>query len=154
MRALLQRASGGSVTVEGRAVGDISAGLVVLLGVAEGDGEEEARWLVRKMVELRIFEDGEGRMNLSLADVGGEVLLVSQFTLLADTRKGRRPSFTRAAPPDVGEALYRRTAELLREAGIGVATGEFGARMLVEIRNEGPVTILLDSDDRNRPRSG
>lgn len=154
MRALLQRASGGSVSVDGRTVGEISTGLVVLLGVAEGDGEEEARWLVRKMVELRIFEDGEDRMNLSLADVGGEVLLVSQFTLLADTRKGRRPSFTRAAPPDVGEELYRRTAELLREAGTEVATGEFGARMLVEIRNEGPVTILLDSDDRNRPRSG
>jgi D-tyrosyl-tRNA(Tyr) deacylase len=154
VRALLQRVSGGSVTVEERTVGEISTGLVVLLGVAEGDGEEEARWLVRKMVELRIFEDGEGRMNLSLADVGGEVLLVSQFTLLADTRKGRRPSFTRAAPPDVGRALYGRTTELLREAGVAVATGEFGARMLVEIRNEGPVTILLDSDDRNRPRSG
>jgi D-tyrosyl-tRNA(Tyr) deacylase len=141
------------VTVDGRTVGEISTGLVVLLGIAEGDGEEEARWLVRKMVELRIFEDEEGRMNLSLADVQGEVLLVSQFTLLADTRKGRRPSFTRAAPPDVGEALYRRTADLLREEGIEVATGEFGARMLVEIRNEGPVTILLDSNDRSRSRS-
>ncbi len=153
MRALLQRVSRGSVTVDGRTVGEISTGLVVLLGIAEGDGEEEARWLVRKMVELRIFEDEEGRMNLSLADVQGEVLLVSQFTLLADTRKGRRPSFTRAAPPDVGEALYRRTADLLREEGIEVATGEFGARMLVEIRNEGPVTILLDSNDRSRSRS-
>jgi D-tyrosyl-tRNA(Tyr) deacylase len=153
VRALLQRVSGGSVTVDGRTVGEISTGLVVLLGIAEGDGEEEARWLVRKMVELRIFEDEEGRMNLSLADVQGEVLLVSQFTLLADTRKGRRPSFTRAAPPDVGEALYRRTADLLREEGIEVATGEFGARMLVEIRNEGPVTILLDSNDRSRSRS-
>ncbi len=141
------------MTVDGRTVGEISTGLVVLLGIAEGDGEEEARWLVRKMVELRIFEDEEGRMNLSLADVQGEVLLVSQFTLLADTRKGRRPSFTRAAPPDVGEALYRRTADLLREEGIEVATGEFGARMLVEIRNEGPVTILLDSNDRSRSRS-
>ncbi len=150
MRAVLQRVSGGRVSVGGDIVGDVGRGLVVLLGVADGDDEDDARWIAVKTGELRIFEDGDGKMNLSVADVGGGILLVSQFTLLADCRKGRRPSFARAAPPALGERLYDRVAELLREEGLTVETGTFGARMLVTIENEGPVTILLDSHDRSR----
>lgn len=148
MRAVLQRVARGSVTVGGREVGAVGRGLVVLLGVAGGDDEEDAVWTSSKVRDLRIFEDPEGKMNLSVADVGGAVLLVSQFTLLADCRKGRRPSFTGAALPDEGERLYERVAELLRRDGIDVATGAFGERMLVSLDNEGPVTIVLDSRDR------
>jgi D-tyrosyl-tRNA(Tyr) deacylase len=127
-------------------VGQIGRGLVVLLGVGHGDGEAEARLLGEKIANLRIFEDAAGKMNLSLLDVGGEALVVSQFTLYADTRRGRRPGFTDAALPDVAEPLVQRFADHLRAAGIPVATGRFGAMMLVEIHNDGPVTILLDTD--------
>jgi len=127
-------------------VGQIGRGLVVLLGVGHGDGEAEARLLAEKIANLRIFEDAAGKMNLSLLDIGGEALVVSQFTLYADTRRGRRPGFTDAALPDVAEPLVQRFADHLRAAGIPVATGRFGAMMLVEIHNDGPVTILLDTD--------
>ncbi len=154
MKAVLQRVSSGRVTIDGRKVGEIGRGLVVLLGVAQGDSDADVRWLAGKIEELRIFEDDAGKMNVSLVEIGGEVLLVSQFTLLANCRKGRRPSFTRAAPPELGEELYERFAELLRADGVRVATGEFGAMMVVSIENEGPVTIVLDSEERTRPRSG
>jgi D-tyrosyl-tRNA(Tyr) deacylase len=138
--------SRGSVAIEGQVVGQIGRGLVVLLGVGHGDGEAEARLLAEKIANLRIFEDAAGKMNLSLLDSGGEALVVSQFTLYADTRRGRRPGFTDAALPDVAEPLVQRFADHLRAAGIPVATGRFGAMMLVEIHNDGPVTILLDTD--------
>ena len=146
MRAVVQRVSRGSVAIEGQVVGQIGRGLVVLLGVGHGDGEAEARLLAEKIANLRIFEDAAGKMNLSLLDSGGEALVVSQFTLYADTRRGRRPGFTDAALPDVAEPLVQRFADHLRAAGIPVATGRFGAMMLVEIQNDGPVTILLDTD--------
>jgi len=146
MRAVVQRVSRGSVAIEGQVVGQIGRGLVVLLGVGHGDGEAEARLLAEKVANLRIFEDAAGKMNLSLLDIGGEALVVSQFTLYADTRRGRRPGFTDAALPDVAEPLVQRFADHLRAAGIPVATGRFGAMMLVEIHNDGPVTILLDTD--------
>lgn len=147
MKAVLQRAASGRVTVDGRTVGEIGRGLVVLLGVADGDTDADAVWMADKIAQLRIFDDGSGKMNLSVSDIRGGVLLISQFTLLASCRKGRRPSFTGAAPPDRGERLYERAAGLLREAGLVVATGRFGARMMVSIENEGPVTIVLDSDE-------
>jgi D-tyrosyl-tRNA(Tyr) deacylase len=146
MRAVVQRVSRGSVAIEGQVVGQIGRGLVVLLGVGHGDGETEARLLAEKIANLRIFEDAAGKMNLSLLDIGGEALVVSQFTLYADTRRGRRPGFTDAALPDLAEPLVQRFADHLRAAGIPVATGRFGAMMLVEIHNDGPVTILLDTD--------
>ncbi len=148
MKAVLQRVLSGSVSVEGRTVGSVDRGLVVLVGVAPEDSDEDALWLARKTASLRIFDDENGRMNLSLADMGGGALVVSQFTLLADCRKGRRPSFTGAAPPEKGDELYLKFAEALRDEGIDVATGRFGERMLVEIQNDGPVTLLLDSADR------
>jgi len=144
---VLQRVSHACVTVSGRTIGEIERGLVVLLGVAEGDADAEARWMAGKVAALRIFEDEDGKMNLSVADVGGAVLLVSQFTLLASCRKGRRPSFVGAARPDEGRRLYERVGELLREESLTVATGRFGERMTVSIENEGPVTIILDTDD-------
>jgi D-tyrosyl-tRNA(Tyr) deacylase len=150
MRAVIQRAGRAGVSVDGRSLGEIGRGLAVLLGVAEGDGEDEARWMAAKLCELRIFEDEEGKMNLSLEDVGGEMLVVSQFTLLADCRKGRRPSFVGAAPPDEGERFYERVVSLVRERGVRVATGSFGAHMLVSIENDGPVTIVLDTRERGR----
>jgi len=146
VRSVVQRVSRGSVSIEGQVVGQIGRGLVVLLGVGHGDGEAEARLLAEKVANLRIFEDAAGKMNLSLLDIGGEALVVSQFTLYADTRRGRRPGFTDAALPDVAEPLVQRFADHLRAAGIPVATGRFGAMMLVEIHNDGPVTILLDTD--------
>jgi D-tyrosyl-tRNA(Tyr) deacylase len=117
----------------------------VLLGVADGDTDADAVWMADKMAQLRIFEDAEGKMNLSVEDVGGSVLLISQFTLLASTRKGRRPSFVGAAPPETGERLYKEVGRLLRERGLPVETGRFGERMMVSIENEGPVTIILDT---------
>ncbi|MCK5596357.1 MAG: D-tyrosyl-tRNA(Tyr) deacylase [Candidatus Eisenbacteria sp.] len=147
MKAVLQRVSHACVTVSGRTIGEIERGLVVLLGVAEGDTDAEARWMAGKMAALRIFEDDEGKMNLSVADVGGAILLVSQFTLLASCRKGRRPSFVGAARPEKGRRLYERVGGLLREEGLTVATGRFGERMMVSIENEGPVTIILDTDE-------
>ena len=145
MRTVVQRVSRAEVRVGGEVVGAIGTGLLVLAGVAQGDGEEAARYLADKIAALRIFEDGAGRMNRSVADVGGEVLVVSQFTLLGDVRKGNRPGFTAAAAPDAANALYERLCELLRERGLRVATGVFRAQMEVELVNDGPVTILLDS---------
>ena len=148
MRALLQRTSGASVTVDGETVGSIASGLVVLLGVGPADDEATADALARRITELRIFRDGEGRTNSSLIEVGGGVLLISQFTLFADTRRGRRPGFTGAAPPEQAERLYERVATALRALGVDVATGRFGAEMAVQLTNDGPFTIWLDTDDR------
>lgn len=145
MRAVVQRVSRGEVKVDGAAVGAVGKGFVVLLGVARGDEEADARALADKVAGLRVFEDPAGKMNLALAEVGGGVLVISQFTLLGDARKGNRPSFIDAAPPEVGDALYQRFCALLREKGLPVATGTFRATMAVELVNEGPVTILLDS---------
>ena len=145
MRAVVQRVSRAEVRVEGRVTGAVERGLLVLLGVAQGDGDEAARVLADKVAALRIFEDGAGKMNLALAEVGGGVLVVSQFTLLGDTRKGNRPSFTAAAPPEMADALYQRFCALLREKGLPVATGVFRAQMEVELVNDGPVTLLLDT---------
>jgi len=148
VRALLQRSSGARVRVDGEVVGEIGAGLVVLLGVGPDDDEAVADALARRTTELRIFDDADGRTNLSLLDVGGEVLVVSQFTLYADTRRGRRPGFTGAAAPELAERLYLRFAEALRARGVRVATGRFGAVMAVELVNDGPFTIWLDTSDR------
>jgi D-tyrosyl-tRNA(Tyr) deacylase len=154
LRALIQRVSQASVSVEGEAVGAIGRGLAVLLGVARGDGAGDAERLARKTAELRIFSDAAGRFNLSLLDTGGEALVVSQFTLLADTRRGRRPDFMAAAPPEDAEPLVERYVFALKQMGVRVATGRFGAHMLVEIDNDGPVTILLDTAELDRPRRG
>jgi D-tyrosyl-tRNA(Tyr) deacylase len=145
MRAVVQRVSRAAVRVEGRTVGEIGPGLLVLLGVAAGDGEPEARWMADKLGALRIFEDREGKMNLSVADVRGGLLVVSQFTLLGDTRKGNRPSFVDAAPPEPASALYEKVCALLREKELPVAQGVFRAHMEVDLVNDGPVTILLAS---------
>jgi D-tyrosyl-tRNA(Tyr) deacylase len=145
MRAVVQRVSRAEVRVEGRRTGAIGAGLVVLLGVGKEDGEEDARLLADKVAALRIFEDGAGKMNLAVDEVRGGLLVVSQFTLLGDARKGNRPSFVAAAPPGEASALYERFCARLREKGLPVGTGVFRARMEVELVNEGPVTILLDS---------
>ena len=144
MRALLQRVRSGSVTVEGRRVAEIGPGLVILLGVGHGDTEETARALAEKTAALRIFEDDQGKMNLSVRDAGGSALVVSQFTLYADTRRGRRPSFTDAALPDLARPLVDRFAGFLKDLGVPTRQGEFGAYMQVEILNDGPVTILLE----------
>jgi D-tyrosyl-tRNA(Tyr) deacylase len=154
VRAVIQRVRCASVTVGEERVADIGRGLVVLLGVAADDGPEHAAKLARKTAELRIFADAAGRFDLSLLDVSGQALVVSQFTLLADTRKGRRPSFTRAAAPEEAEPLVDAFCAALREVGVEVQTGRFGARMLVEIHNDGPVTIVLDSGELERPRRG
>lgn len=144
MRAVVQRVARGSVSVDGAVRAEIGAGLLVLLGVARGDGEEAASSLAAKVARLRIFENDEGRFDRSLLDVGGAALVVSQFTLHADTTKGNRPSFAQASPPGEAEPLYERFCEALREEGVEVATGVFGARMAVELVNDGPVTIVLD----------
>jgi D-tyrosyl-tRNA(Tyr) deacylase len=148
VRALLQRTTGARVIVGGETVGEIGSGLVILLGVGPDDDEAVADGLARRVTELRIFDDADGMTNLSLLDVSGEALVVSQFTLYADTRRGRRPGFTGAAPPDQAERLYQRFASTIRATGIGVATGRFGAVMAVELVNDGPFTIWLDTDDR------
>ena len=145
MKALLQRVTQASVTVDGEKVSQIGQGLVTLVGVAQGDSERDARYLADKTVNLRIFSDEAGKFNLSLMDIKGELLAVSQFTLLADTRKGRRPSFTQAALPSEAEALFNSFVEIARAIGLKVSTGRFQQHMLVEIHNDGPVTILLDS---------
>jgi D-tyrosyl-tRNA(Tyr) deacylase len=148
MRAVLQRVKQGAVRVDDQIVGAIDHGFVILVGVGHGDGDPQAQWLARKIAGLRVFEDADGKFNLSLLDVGGGCLVVSQFTLFADARKGRRPSFTDAAPPEIAEPLIIRFADMLRQEGIApVAMGVFGARMQVEIHNDGPVTILLDTQD-------
>jgi D-tyrosyl-tRNA(Tyr) deacylase len=151
MRAVIQRVREGRVSVDDRTIGEIGPGLVILLGAGDGDGQAEANRLADKIANLRIFADAQGKTNLSVLDVDGEALLISQFTLYADCRKGRRPSFVHAARPDVAAPLVDYFADRLRQAGIRrVATGEFGAMMLVEIHNDGPFTILLDSDDLKR----
>jgi D-tyrosyl-tRNA(Tyr) deacylase len=144
MRLVLQRVRHGRVSVGGDVVARIGAGLVILLGVEEGDGPDQADWLAAKCADLRIFDDPDGKMNLSLRDVGGEALVVSQFTLLADTNKGRRPSYVRAAPPADAEPLVAQFAAQLAAQGVATQTGRFGAQMLVEIENDGPVTILME----------
>jgi D-tyrosyl-tRNA(Tyr) deacylase len=144
MRAVVQRVSAARVVVAGEVVGEIGAGLCVLLGVAREDGEEEAARLAGRVARLRIFENEDGRFDRSLLDVRGEALVVSQFTLIADTAKGNRPSFSGAAPPEQAEPLYEAFCSALREFGVGVATGRFGARMAVELVNDGPVTVVLD----------
>ncbi len=148
MKALLQRVGGASVSVAGEEVGRIGRGLAVFLGVADGDTEKDAQYLVAKIINLRIFADAGGRFNLSALDIRGELLLVSQFTLLADTRKGRRPSFTGAAPPTRAEELFEGFVAQARASGLKVATGRFQQHMQVEIHNDGPVTIMLDSRDK------
>jgi D-tyrosyl-tRNA(Tyr) deacylase len=145
LRAVVQRVSAARVVADGDVVGEIGAGLCILLGVARADGVEQADRLGGRVARLRIFENEEGRFDRSLVDVGGEALVVSQFTLMADTAKGNRPSFTDAAPPEQAEPLYEAFCGALRELGAGVATGRFGARMAVELVNDGPVTIVLDT---------
>ena len=146
MKAVVQRVRQGRVSVEGETVAEIEKGLVILVGVGHGDREAEALWLAEKCAVLRIFEDAEGKTNLSVQDIGGEAIVVSQFTLYADTRKGRRPSFIRAALPDVAEPLVSCFAEHLSAQGVPTKMGVFGAHMLVEIDNDGPVTILLERE--------
>ena len=153
MKALLQRVTGASVSVGGEVVGRIGRGLVVFVGVASGDTEKDAQYLVEKTVNLRIFADEAGKFNLSALDIKGELLLVSQFTLLADTRKGRRPSFIEAAPPAQAEELFDQFVEQARAAGLRVETGRFQQYMQVEIHNDGPVTILLDSREKSKNNS-
>lgn len=148
VRIVLQRAKNAAVTVEGNIVGKISSGAVLLVGVTHDDTEEDAAYLANKVAHLRIFEDDEGKMNHSLLERSGEVLSVSQFTLYGDTRKGRRPSFIQAAKPEQAKQLYDRFNELLREHGLTVETGQFGAMMEVSFTNDGPVTLILDSKDR------
>ncbi len=144
MKALIQRVSAGSVAVDGRTIGEIGRGFVVLLGITHTDTPAEADWLANKVAGLRVFEDEAGKMNLSLLDVGGSVLVVSQFTLYGDARKGKRPSFTHAAPPEIAEPLVDYFCEQLRAQGLPVSTGIFGAHMAVHIHNDGPVTLLLE----------
>ncbi len=153
MKALLQRVTKASVTVNDEVVGRIGHGLVVFVGVANGDNEEDAQYLSQKIVEMRIFTDADGKFNLSLLDTSGELLAVSQFTLMASTRKGRRPGFTDAAPPEIAESLFNRFVELLKTSGLRVETGRFQQHMQVEIHNDGPVTIMIDSRERLNPRS-
>jgi D-tyrosyl-tRNA(Tyr) deacylase len=144
MRVVLQRVARARVTVEGRVVGEIGRGLLLLAGFTDGDTEETLRWMADKVVGLRVFTDAEGKMNLSVEEIGGAVLVVSQFTLYGDARRGRRPSFVEAARPEVAVPLYERFVALLREAGRPVETGEFGAMMQVELVNDGPVTLVLE----------
>jgi D-tyrosyl-tRNA(Tyr) deacylase len=148
LKAVIQRVSRGGVSVDGKVIGSIRQGFVILLGVADGDGQEDAFYLADKITNLRIFEDAGGKMNRSIGDIGGSMLVISQFTLLADCRKGRRPSFGRAARPDEAEALYTDFSDRVRANGIPVTTGQFGAYMAVSIENDGPVTIIIDSQDR------
>lgn len=145
MRAVVQRVTGAKVEIGGKSVGEIGRGLLIFLGVEQGDCEEDAQFLAHKIAHLRIFSDDKALMNHSLAETGGEAMVVSQFTLLADCRKGRRPSFTKAAPPDEAKALYQSFVSLLRGIGIRVGTGEFQEMMEVHLVNDGPVTLILDS---------
>lgn len=149
---MLQRVTSANVAVDAAAVGSVDAGLLVLLGIAPGDDGSTADDLARKTVALRIFEDAEGKMNRSVADVGGAILCVSQFTLYGDTRKGNRPSFTGAAPPEQANELYERFCAAIESHGVRCERGQFGAHMVVTLVNDGPVTILLDSDELSRPR--
>lgn len=148
MRVVLQRVSHASVTVEEKVIGKIQRGFLLLVGVTHDDAMEDMEYLVRKIVQMRIFEDEEGKLNRSIQDIGGEILSVSQFTLYADTKKGNRPSFSKAAPGDVALEMFEQFNGLLRDTGVPVETGQFGADMKVELLNDGPVTILLDSKTR------
>ena len=148
MRVVLQRVSHASVTVEEKVIGKIQRGFLLLVGVTHDDAMEDMEYLVRKIVQMRIFEDEEGKLNRSIQDIGGEILSVSQFTLYADTKKGNRPSFSKAAPGDVALEMFEQFNGLLRDTGIPVEKGQFGADMKVELLNDGPVTILLDSKTR------
>ena len=154
MRALIQRVSSASLTVGGNEVSSIGKGLVVFLGIGHGDSKEEAVYLSEKIANLRIFSDDEGRFNLSAIDTSSDILLVSQFTLYADTRKGRRPSFVGAASPEIAEPLMTQMAELLRQLNLSVSTGVFQAHMMVNLINDGPATFMIDSNDRHSPRNG
>jgi D-aminoacyl-tRNA deacylase len=145
VKAVIQRVTGASVTVDGREISRIGRGLAVLLGVGREDTIKDVNFLAEKIANLRIFEDEAGKMNLSVLDVGGEALVVSQFTLLGDCSKGRRPGFDKAAPPDLAESLYNEFVEMLRACGAPVQTGRFQAKMLFEIANDGPVTLILDT---------
>ena len=153
MRALVQRVTRASVAVE-EVVGRIEKGLVVFVGIGQDDEDEDARYVVEKVVNLRIFDDEDGRFDVSALDAAAQLLVVSQFTLYADVRKGRRPSFTDAAPPEKAQSLFDRTVGLFRETGLQVETGRFQQRMVVDIQNDGPVTLMVDSADRHRPRRG
>ena len=148
MRVVLQRVSHASVTVEEKVIGKIQRGFLLLVGVTHDDTMEDMEYLVRKIVQMRIFEDEEGKLNRSIQDIGGEILSVSQFTLYADTKKGNRPSFSKAAPGDVALEMFEQFNGLLRDTGVPVETGQFGADMKVDLLNDGPVTILLDSKNR------
>lgn len=148
MRVVLQRVAHASVTVEEKVIGKIQRGFLLLVGVTHDDAMEDMEYLVRKIVQMRIFEDEEGKLNRSIQDIGGEILSVSQFTLYADTKKGNRPSFSKAAPGDVALEMFEQFNGLLRDTGIPVETGQFGADMKVDLLNDGPVTILLDSKNR------
>ena len=148
MRVVLQRVAHASVTVDGETIGKIQRGFLLLVGVTHDDAMEDMEYLIRKIVQMRIFEDEEGKLNRSIQDIGGEILSVSQFTLYADTKKGNRPSFSKAAPGDVAIDMFEQFNGLLRDTGIPVETGQFGADMKVELLNDGPVTILLDSKNR------
>ncbi len=148
MRALVQRVTEASVSVDDEVLGQIGPGLVVLVGIARADGDRHIEYIVSKTVNLRIFEDDEGRFNLSALDVGADLLVISQFTLYADTRRGRRPGFTEAAPPETASDLFETTVARFEESGLRVETGRFQAHMHVEIHNDGPVTIILDTADR------
>lgn len=146
MRALLQRVSHASVSVNGKVVSSIEKGLLILLGIGQQDGEDQVRYLAEKIASLRIFQDDQGKTNLSVLDVKGEAIVVSQFTLYADVRKGRRPSFTDAANPEIAAPMVERFVELLRSQGVPVQTGKFGEHMVVDIQNDGPVTIWLENE--------
>ena len=148
MRVVLQRVAHASVTVEEKVIGKIQRGFLLLVGVTHDDAMEDMEYLVRKIVQMRIFEDEDGKLNRSIQDIGGEILSVSQFTLYADTKKGNRPSFSKAAPGDVALKMFEQFNGLLRDTGIPVETGQFGADMKVDLLNDGPVTILLDSKNR------
>lgn len=153
MKTLLQRVTSAKVSVEGKVVGEIGHGLVIFVGVANGDTPEDIRYLTHKIIDLRIFADANGKFNLSVTEIKGELLLVSQFTLLANTRKGRRPSFTDAALPDIAESLFNQFVEQVRTTGLKVETGRFQQYMQVEVNNDGPVTIMIDSKERLNSRS-
>ena len=153
MRAIIQRVSKASVTVEGQVIGKIGRGLLVLLGIGKGDEQNEATLLAEKITNMRIFPDQEGRFNRSVLDINGEVLVVSQFTLYADTRRGRRPSFSEAAAPEQAAPLVDAFVEALLERGLAVASGVFGAHMYVDLQNDGPVTVILDSAIFREPRN-
>ena len=154
MRALVQRVAKASVTVAEETVGEIGVGLAILLGVAKGDNEIDASYLVNKISNLRVFPDSASNFNLSALDIHADILVVSQFTLYADTRKGRRPDFNQAASAEEAKHLYEHTTQLFRDAGLTVATGQFQQHMQVTLQNDGPVTLILDSTDRKKPRRG